>query len=199
MSGKPEPSVQVPEGFDSLAAAEAMLWRRLEHALSDRGAPWRTPVLATVREDGAADARTLVLRAVDASARRLMVHSDSRAGKLRDIAAQPRATMVFYDPGAQLQARLHGIANVVDAEPLVKAAWARVPDAARRNYRGMLPPGAAQPGPMASLSGSGEVNFALIEVQVFEADLLWVGNAAHLRCRFRWPAHGDAEAAWVSP
>ena len=53
------------ERLTSLAAIEAEVWRQLALAAHDKHHAWRAPVLATVDGD-AADARTVILREVDA-------------------------------------------------------------------------------------------------------------------------------------
>lgn len=48
----------------------------------------------------------MVLRAFDAQARRLAVHSDRRAGKLGGIARLPRVAVHVWDGRACVQVRL---------------------------------------------------------------------------------------------
>ncbi|MDW8443320.1 MAG: hypothetical protein RML45_02665 [Acetobacteraceae bacterium] len=65
----------------TLAALLDDTWRGLVRAAADRRHPWRTPVLATVAADGAPNARTVVLRAVDPITRRLRLHTDRRSAE----------------------------------------------------------------------------------------------------------------------
>ena len=60
--------------IDSLPALEAAIWRELQTACLHKGHPWRLAVLATA--DGmSADARSVVLRHVDAGTRELIFYT----------------------------------------------------------------------------------------------------------------------------
>ncbi len=79
----------------------------LKRAAHERDHGWHLPVPATAGSDGP-DARTVVLREVDAGARTLLVFSDARAAKLTQIDALPRGMLVFWSPalGWQLRCRV---------------------------------------------------------------------------------------------
>ena len=62
----------------SLADIEAAVWRELDAAVHRRGHAWRVGVLATVNGDEA-DARSVVLRDLDAAARTLLIYTDARS------------------------------------------------------------------------------------------------------------------------
>jgi pyridoxine/pyridoxamine 5'-phosphate oxidase len=54
-------------------------WIELDRAVHDRHHEWRTPVLATVGEDGKPNARTVVLRQADAKLQSLQFYTDRRS------------------------------------------------------------------------------------------------------------------------
>ena len=77
--------------LESLQAIEAELWRELQAAPRDKQHPWRTPVLATT--DGQiGDARTVILREVNAEQSTLLIYTDARAGSEARSGAQQRVT-----------------------------------------------------------------------------------------------------------
>lgn len=167
-----------------------MLWARLTHAARARHDPWRWPVLATVALDGAPSARVVVLRTVEPADGLIRVHSDSRAAKVAEIAAEPRVALTFLDAGhagrPALQLRLTGMAACERAPAQLEAAWARVPEESRRNYSGGLPPGTPLPdGACAAVVPSGDSrHFAMLRVQVRRLEWLWLGEQ-HRRGLFR--------------
>lgn len=70
-------------------------------------------ILATADEDGAPDARVIVIRTSDE--RGLTFYNDIRSPKGRQLAAQPRATLVAYWPELARQVRIRGQVDVLSA------------------------------------------------------------------------------------
>ncbi len=184
--------------FASLDCAERWIWQKLGRACRDRRSAWRTPVLATVGEDGAPRARILVLRAVDGAGRLLTLHSDARSGKMAELSASPFVALTFYDSKDQLQLRATGAATVLRAGPAVDSAWARVPDAARRNYRTLESPGSPMADAALSMDADGRRNFALIHIEVRRLEFLWLGADRHRRGAFHWTDDG-CQRSWLVP
>jgi pyridoxine/pyridoxamine 5'-phosphate oxidase len=63
------------------------IWKELGRASLDRHHEWRTPVLASADADGLPEARTVVLRQVDAVAGQLTFYTDSRSPKVAQLQA----------------------------------------------------------------------------------------------------------------
>jgi pyridoxamine 5'-phosphate oxidase len=68
--------------------------------------------LATVTEDGAPDARIVLLKGVDA--RGFSFFTDYRSQKGRDLAAHPAAALVFFWQELERQVRIHGSVQRLD-------------------------------------------------------------------------------------
>ena len=194
MSGQPRPAFA-----DDLSEALAEAERRLTRAVADRRSPWRTLQLASIAADGAPDVRTLVLRAVDPGARRLRLHTDRRSAKIAELAADPRVMLHGYDPGAKLQLRLAGKAEVVTGEG-ARAAWLGSAPQARACYAIAPAPGTAvaAPPPAPELDETAEANFAVVMVTYHSLDWLWLCAEGHRRARFDWSS-GTLEARWLVP
>jgi len=184
--------------FESLESAEQWIWQKLARACRDRRSAWRTPILATVGADGAPRARTVVLRALDGPGRRLAAHSDSRSGKIGELAARPAAALTFYDPRDQLQLRVACRASVAFEGAEVDAAWARVPDTARRNYRTLAPPGSPTENESPALSDDGRGNFAMIWLALERLEFLWLAPDRHRRGWIQWDGD-DCSGSWLVP
>jgi hypothetical protein len=185
MSAAPSP--------DALAAIEARVWAELAHAAAGRGHGWRTPVLATVGGGAGCDARTVVLREVQADQRELLFFTDARSPKAAQIAAHPAAVMVMWSAELGWQLRL-GVGLSLETSGLgVSSRWAKLkmtPSA--QDYLSPLPPGTPLEHP-APERGTRE-HFALVIARVHSIDWLWLDPAGHRRAIF-----DAAGARWVQP
>jgi hypothetical protein len=170
----------------------AAAWQAMARGVADRRHPARHPTLATLGDDGPA-ARTVVLRGWSDGVAEM--HTDTASGKVADLRADPRAALHVWLPKARLQIRLSGTSALAVGD---EAAWARVPEGARRVYGGSPPPGAAldawqdhDPAPCQS-------RFCVLRLRVLRADLLHLGEARHQRAIFRKDDE-DWAGVWVAP
>jgi pyridoxine/pyridoxamine 5'-phosphate oxidase len=179
--------------LESLATIEAQVWRELATAAQEPRHGWRRMVLAT-RADEAADARTVVLRELDAGARRLVFYTDARSAKVLQIARQPVGTLVAWCPTLSWQLRLRARLEVQSEGLAVSSRWARLaltPSA--QDYLAPAAPGTPlEPGfvPLPA----GRTHFALLNAQVESTDWLEIGEQVHRRARF-----DAAGASWLVP
>lgn len=129
----------------------------------------------------AATARTVVLRRVGATNREFELHSDSRAGKIKDLEHYPNACLHFYDPRSRTQLRVTGpIQTLVDG-PEVEAIWKQLPEHNRAQY----------------LSFDAR-HFAVLTLQATHIDWLWLAKdeqGGHQRIEYHWSA---VDAQWHS-
>lgn len=182
------------ERLAELAAVEAAVWQELARAATDRTHEWRTPVLATV-DGNLPDARTVVLREVDAGARQLVLYSDARAAKIGQLAAQPRAVLLAWSPRLRWQLRLRIEVEVHTGGLAVASRWARLklaPSAA--DYLSALAPGAPLQAPGSLPPAEARAHFALLQAAVRSIDWLELHPDGHRRAAF------DADGArWLQP
>jgi len=161
------------------------IWRELVRASQDRHHAWRTPVLATAADDGGVNARTVVLRRVDADLGTLVFFTDQRSRKVADISHCSSAMLVFWSDRLrwQLRARVH--VSVQASGPEVDALWQRVSQSASAaDYLSPLAPGT----PRVNAVGPSEPwveasHFTVLTAQVTEMDWLELGRAGHRRAR----------------
>jgi hypothetical protein len=171
------------------------IWKELGRASLDRHHEWRTPVLASADADGLPDARTVVLRQVDAGAGLLTFYTDSRSPKVAQLQGQAQAMLVFWSARLSWQLRARVIFSVITSGPEVETLWQGVSQsAAAGDYLSPLPPGAVLP------QGSGTVNvetasvetpkapapthsFALLRAQVLQMDWLELSRDGHRRAQ----------------
>jgi pyridoxamine 5'-phosphate oxidase len=181
------------------------LWARIGNAMDGRWGPWALPTLVTVADDGSPRARVLALRAVDPPARRFVFHTDARSDKLRDVAAEGRVALLFFDRDAAVQARFDGTCDVHHADPVAAAAWRDVSGLRRAACAVEAEPGspldAAQPyATLAAAAGddAGFTNFAVLTIDVDAIDWLWLGPQDMRRARFAWIG-GHWSSSWIVP
>lgn len=172
------------------------VWRELIRAGADRRHPWRVVTFCTQRRDGPA-ARSVILRQVQADARRLTFYTDRRSQKVGDIAACPQVALLMWDPQHRRQLRIEGVAAVETDPETVVQHWQRVPEAAQRDYASAAPPGA----PLTEGSeGDGHWNldaarehFTVLQVLVNAMEWLELARERHQRVALRWD---DSAKAW---
>ena len=128
--------------LEQLAEIECAVWAELGSAVREKGHPWRVGVLATL--DGErADARSVVLRDIEASASTLLIYTDERSAKARQVERHPLGTLVLWsDPlGWQLRLRVHLSLQTSGLE--VSSRWAQLKmSPAAHDYLSPLPPAA---------------------------------------------------------
>ena len=183
---------------------EASIWSELEKCVAtrprsepgeDANEPpheWRVAVLATV-DDGQADARSLVLREVDAAERRLIFYTDARSPKVRQIEKSPQGTLIFYSRQLGWQLRMQVRLAVETSGLAVSSRWARLQTSAgRHDYLAPQAPGSALDAPLADLGTRS--HFAVIEAMAESVDWLELHPEGHRRALF-----GSGGARWIQP
>ena len=179
----------------SLAAIEAEVWHQLERAAHDKQHEWRAPVLATVDGEGA-DARTVILREVDARQKQLLTFTDDRAGKVAQLLHHPRATLVMWSPKLSWQLRCRVLLSLEMTGLAATSRWARIKlTPAAQDYLARLPPGAPLGAPEVPTSAPLKREyFAVVNAQVLAIDWLELHREGHRRAVF-----DDRGARWVQP
>jgi hypothetical protein len=162
------------------------------------------PTLATIGANGPC-ARVLALRRADARSRRLEFHGDARSQKVREIGADPRVSVVFWDPRDAIEARLSGIASVDCGGDAARTAWKRVSPLRRAACAIGAAPGESLAAterfealPASADDATAFARFALITIAVTDIDWLWLGPRDMRRAHLRWTGtawSGD----WVVP
>lgn len=170
--------------LDSLAAIEAAIWHHLAACVADKTHPWRTPVLATINGD-MADARTVVLREVDARTKQLLIYTDERAGKVHQLLNHPRGTLVMWSPALGWQLRCRVRLALEMSGLAASSRWARIRlSPAAQDYLSPLPPGTPLQGPAPAHPPVKRDYFAVIDAAVESLDWLELHANGHRRAIF---------------
>jgi pyridoxamine 5'-phosphate oxidase len=193
-----------PTRLSTLPEIESALWRELQRAAHDKHHEWRTPVLATIGgggDDTLPDARTVVLREVQPEQKQLVIYSDDRAAKRRQLQAQPGAVLVLWSRRLSWQLRLRVQVEVHTEGLAATSRWALLrASPAARDYLAPLAPGAELPTPGGAdvVPGEGATeqreHFAVLVATVQAVDWLELHRQGHRRAAF------DARGArWLVP
>lgn len=180
----------------SLPEIEAAVWRELGDAAHDKQHPWRTPVLATT-DGNIGDARTMVVREVNADEKRITVYTDQRSTKVAQLAAHPVGTLVMWSPSLNWQLRCRVELTLETSGLAVSSRWARIKlSPGAQDYLSPLAPGSELPeNPLPTGQDRGALPyFAVMEARVLSIDWLELLADGQRRALFE----GD-EARWLQP
>jgi pyridoxamine 5'-phosphate oxidase len=195
------PAESLPE---TLPALLDDVWRRIAAGLNGLWPPWGLPMLATLSPHGPR-ARVLALRSVDPAERLFVFHTDARSDKVRELRADDRVSVVFWDPGDAIEARFTGTASVHCRDQIAREAWQHVSPLRRMASAIEYAPGAelAAPSrydtlPTTADDGVALSHFAVVLVRATALDWFWLGPGDMRRAVIRWTDSG-LSAAWVVP
>ena len=160
------------------------IWQELAQAVRDRTHGWRTPVLATVDAAQQPQARTVVLRGVDATTWQLRVFTEVRSPTVAELRARPQAVLVLWSAPLSWQLRATVRFTVLDQGAEVDAAWARVgASAAARDYLTPSAPGQLLQGPAGGTADRHHLAILVVQVQALDWLALGGQGEEHRRCR----------------
>jgi pyridoxamine 5'-phosphate oxidase len=194
-------SLHLAAPTDELPTQLDALWRELGRAVNDKHHAWRTPVLATVRTAGEVttpEARTVVLREVNADARQLLLYTDTRSRKVAQISANPNATLLFWSPQKHWQLRVRATVALLSDATAVAERWQRVKDCpSAGDYLSHLAPGQAIGGEAHSSSDAeAQPHFGILVATATHFDWLELARSGHRRAGFDL---SSGEASWLVP
>ena len=165
--------------------------------------PFATPTVGT----RGPDLRTVTLRHVDRSVRRLTFHSDARATKISEIRRDPAVAWHCWDPERQQHLVLQGRAAVHTSDEVAEHWWKQEPPQALRRYARTQAPGTSLGAPAdydegpsseAEDADDGPAHFAVVRTTVERIDWLHTHPDGHYRAHFQW--NGKLfRSTWVVP
>lgn len=195
---------------ECLRQVDADCWRLLEQAVHERQCGWRLPVLATVNQHQCRQ-RTVVLRGVDSSQRRILAHTDIRSGKIAAIRDNGRVSWLFYDLNRKVQLQLTGQATIHADDEVADRVWRQESESSLRGYLAPSRPGTVCRHPDVNLPpdmrdriprrdelSAARSNFSVISCDVSSAEWLLLRSIGNLRARFSYAADGTCSAEWLS-
>lgn len=206
-----EPTDQAGDNPLSLTEIDRDLWQHLRAAPTQKDYPFKTCTLSTVAPNGWPDARTVVLRQTDETARTLWFHTDVRASKVAHLQAKPEAVLLFWDTIRQIQLRCRTTTKIHTNDAVADEQWAKTWEGNRKMYLSEHEPGSVQPGPYPGFpvllgdklptraeSEAGRPNFAAVACTVLTIDYLHLSRAGQTRALFKYEGE-DIKREWLAP
>ncbi|AKD55806.1 PNPOx family protein [Spirosoma radiotolerans] len=198
----------------TLPTLEQKSWQQLVTVLDNSSGETTAPGFKTMtvasRTATGADARTVVLRKVDADRKYVWFHTDVRAAKVMQFEAFPDCTLLFWDEKSQVQLRLTVETRLHTDDYVADEHWQTIGAGNRKNYLSEYRPGSEQPAPYpgfpahlgaglpsAEESEAGRANFAVIECRVLAMDYLQLNRSGQVRALFQYEP--ESKMVWLAP
>jgi hypothetical protein len=144
----------------------------------------------------------LVLRAFDAAARTLDLHTDRRSAKVGELQASPLACVHAWNSATGEQLRLEGSISMHAGDAVAKAAWALLRPASQHTYRAMPGPGCVIGDPAEARPALDDAAafavFAVLRFSIKQLEYLLIRESLHRRARFTWDSD-TLTPIWLAP
>jgi len=191
------------EELQDLVLLEAAIWQLLARGAVDSRHAFKLCSLATVTPHGLPDTRMVVLRQCDKAHKSLAFHTDARSGKMGQLAVQPQACMLFWDPKQSLQLRVYGTVQLHHLNPTALAKVQNLPEGQRQLFGFEAAPGSLRAAAKAVPAFNEALvarHFCWISLQASRIDALHLGrNGVHTRAAFEYAATQTIARHWLVP
>ena len=140
------------------------------------------------------ESRTVVLRDVHVKPFKIFFNSDYRSPKILDLKNNNFCNALFYDKGRKMQLRFKCYATVHHNNKNTKNVWLQTPLQSRKCYMGPFRPSELlekwdpnipleylKTDPELEHSQDGYKNFAQVELEIIESDILQLNHDGHIR------------------
>lgn len=191
--------------LDNLSLIEQNIWQLLLKGVASYKAPFHQGVVATVNHDSP-ELRTVVLRDVETSMRKLSFHTDIRSSKILQLRNNNQICFLFYDSDLRIQLRCSGIATIHHLNAFAERAWRKSRLSSQLCYTNLLPPGSVLQEPVLIDLNRKEVeegelvsayeNFAVVNTEIKKIDWVYLHHRGHRRAIFDYSGNSFH---WVQP
>ncbi|MEM1136159.1 MAG: pyridoxamine 5'-phosphate oxidase family protein [Bacteroidota bacterium] len=171
------------------------LWTELVKGKVDKKHDFRYPVLGSMSQNGYPEIRTVILRDVLISERKLIFFTDYRSPKVMQLKAQPKASLLFYHYKKKLQLRISGIVTLYNKDSLAKKYLSKLPEIALKDYLSITAPGKKVNNSLNELLTYKKAfeNFTVVQIETTKIDYLQLKLEGHERMILTWNNGWDGE------
>ena len=179
----------------------------LTKAIKDGKNPYHMFSLATINNNKA-EVRTVVLREVDTTPLKIYFNADYRSPKVAQLNDSPLCSALFYDIERRIQLRLSCLAIIHYNSKISKKIWDKTALQSKKCYMGSYAPSTRledwdpniplkylKKDPELEDSKKGYKNFAHIELEIIDLEVLQLRHDGHIRCGF----NNKKEYFFISP
>lgn len=158
-------------------------------AKTKKNHPYRYFVLGTANTEGLPELRTVVLRDFNAEKMQFVVYTDARTAKLKSLARNPKAELLFYNGPRLTQIRVRAELISAEADPEL---FKKQHEGAQKDYTTSLPPGTIIKG-IDQVNYTTENHFQKLIFQASAVEYLKLKRPNHIRMLFE-----KTEKGWES-
>ncbi|MEL6557067.1 MAG: pyridoxamine 5'-phosphate oxidase family protein [Bacteroidota bacterium] len=182
---------------DSLRDVLQNVRKEIRRAAVDRKHPFRFVVLGTVQSSVAM--RYVVLRKVDEDFN-LLIYTDHRSRKVKDVVQNPNVQLLFYHPQKRVQVIISCRVAIHHNDELAKKHWNHVQGEARKAYCSIDAPGERIDAPSDAYEWEAELSdkyFTVLSMKPNKIEVLQLNGLEHLRAIFE--NKSDWNGQWLVP
>lgn len=175
-----------------------ILIQELERGYLELDHPFRFVCLGTSGQNGP-EVRTVVLREFE-KIMDLYVFTDFRSEKVRELRANPLATLHFYHPIERVQIRVKAKAEIHHQDLVSSAFWNTLKGDSKKAYQSKLGPATEISNPQEAFHWSkdtGDQFFAVLRFIPESIEALQLEGLKHLRILFSKKQHWQGQ--WLVP
>jgi len=156
----------------------------LKTAVKNNKHPFRYFTLATSNGNNATRLRTVVLRDVDTDFN-LMIYTDERSKKIKNIQENNQISLLFYDQQRLLQVSITARAEIITDYKTLQEIWKQIPEKSKKDYTTELAPGTVIPD-ASEVDYLQEKNFfSVIKIIPNQVEYLRLKRPYHIRAVFK--------------
>jgi pyridoxine/pyridoxamine 5'-phosphate oxidase len=150
--------------------------------------PFRYPSLATI-ENQCPIQRTVVLRDSKADFE-LVIFTDERSNKVRQLRKNPNASLLFYHPKKLMQIKVEGLIKIITSGEDYITYWSKVQGKSQSDFTTQKAPGTLIDNPDHVNYKEDDHHFCILELVPKRIEYLQLKRPHHIRARF------DSEQNW---
>ena len=186
------------------------IWDLLQEG-AERGKSDYHLVYLSTMADQLPKSRTVVLRKVNTHNNALLIHTDNRSGKIREIEDNKHVSLLFYSKDDKVQIRIEGDASIHSEGKLFEKQWKESRPLSKRCYLVEPGPGASTKEPISGIPSDlkdrapteeetepGKKHFRVIEINAKFIEWLNLHSDGHIRAKFEIREDGY-KVQWMIP
>ena len=170
---------------NTLREIPSIIFSELRKAASKKKHPFKNVVLTTVKEQNPLS-RWVIFRKLTME-QNLLVYTDSRSEKIKNLRKNPNCGLLFYNNRQGLQIYFNAVSTIHQKNELTKKYWQGIVGKSSENYTTVNPPGS----PINSID-KGHItdkdlidkHFSIIEFIPVNMKILQLSRDGHIRVNF---------------
>ena len=184
---------------NTLREIPSIIFSELRKAASKKKHPFKNVVLTTVKEQNPLS-RWVIFRKLTME-QNLLVYTDSRSEKIKNLRKNPNCGLLFYNNRQGLQIYFNAVSTIHQKNELTKKYWQEIVGKSSENYTTVNPPGS----PINSIDKGhitdkdlNDKHFSIIEFSPVNMKILQLSRDGHIRVNFN-KINNEWEGSFIVP